>query len=44
MLDLSVANVQQILSRALRKLRQQLEGAPGPEDVDGPARAGEREA
>jgi RNA polymerase sigma-70 factor (ECF subfamily) len=43
-LDLSVANVQQILSRALRKLRQQLEGAPGPEDIDGPARAGERKA
>ena len=30
MLDLSVANVQQILSRALRKLREELEGANSP--------------
>jgi len=38
MLDLSVANVQQILSRALRKLRQDLEGQAGSEDAGNPGR------
>lgn len=35
MLELSLANVQQIASRALRKLRAQLEGADMPSDAGG---------
>ena len=38
MLDLSVANVQQILSRALRKLRQELETETGHDKAGGAGR------